>query len=66
MISLRFACGHAMRGDDRMTQAQCSHCGETRVSRVMAPAPRFVGIVTGPCAEFKELPAQPVRLTKEP
>lgn len=65
MIAIRFACGHRVQGDERMTQAQCPECGETRVSRVSAPPPRFSGLALGPCATFENLPAQPVRLTKE-
>jgi hypothetical protein len=65
VITVRFACGHVVTGDDRMTQAECRQCGETRVSRVTATPPRFTGLVLGPCAHFENLPAQPVRLNKE-
>jgi hypothetical protein len=65
MITVRFACGHSLKGDERLSQATCSMCGETRVAHVTAPAPRFAGLVTGPCARFEELPAKPVRLQKE-
>jgi hypothetical protein len=65
VIRVRFACGHTVQGDERMTQAECRQCGETRVSHVTAPPPRFSGVVLGPCAQFENLPAVPVRLTKE-
>lgn len=65
MIAIRFACGHALTGPDDLATAECPVCGERRVSRVTAPAPRFVGMVTGPCARFEALPAQPVRLQQK-
>ena len=62
-IKVQFACGHTLTSPDDMTHAQCPACGERRVSRVTAPAPRFRGLVDGPCATFEVLPAVPVRLT---
>ncbi len=60
VITLYFACGHA-RETDGDGAATCA-CGETRIVRVDAPAPRFVGHARGPCAEYRDLPAQAVTL----
>lgn len=50
-MTLRFACGHAMDVDDDVTAApSCAVCGASRITRVQARPPRFVGVCTGPCA----------------
>ena len=52
MIRLHFACGHEQ---DLLSQTQrptCIQCGETRISRTIAPPPRFTGLCTGPTATF--------------
>ncbi len=54
MITVRFACGHEMTVGEAQTEAPiCAVCHERRVQRVTAPAPRFRGTVTGPCAVEK-------------
>lgn len=60
LITLYFACGHSREVDGDGT-ATCA-CGETRIARVDAPAPRFIGHARGPCAEYQDLPAKPVTL----
>ena len=63
-ITIDFACGHQteVNGEARPTCV----CGETRIVRVDAPAPRFVGHARGPCAEYRDLPAEAVSLNGEP
>lgn len=54
MITLTMKCGHRMQVDpDRVHRPSCPQCGETVVARVQAPAPTFVGTVTGPLSETK-------------
>lgn len=66
-ITIRFACGHGFSLEPTSDVAPvCPTCGERRVSRVDAPAPRFTGWVTGPSAESAPLPAVPVLMPKEP
>lgn len=60
MIAVTFACGH--RGTAGEAAPRCTECGETRVSHVKAPAPRFRGVVLGPCATYEDLPARRVSL----
>lgn len=64
MITVEFACGHRRDVDGDSTRT-CL-CGETRIARVDAPAPRFVGHARGPCADYKDLPAQAVTLKGDP
>ncbi len=58
MIEVSFACGHRL---DMETAGGappiCPQCSERRVAHVKAPAPRFRGIVTGPCAQFEMVAA---------
>ena len=42
MITVTFACGHSQQVNENVTEAPMCRCGERRVSRVKAPAPRFV------------------------
>ena len=56
MITVTFACGHTISvADNTGWQPQCGICQESRVSRVRARAPRFVGTVSGPYCETKGL-----------
>lgn len=55
MITVSFACGHSMQVSERAEWTPRCGCGETRVAAVKAPAPRFVGTVTGPYCETKGL-----------
>ena len=41
MITLTFACGHTLRVKEDVKDPPECHCGERRVQRVKAPAPRF-------------------------
>ena len=63
MIAVVFACGHTMQASGTEEGLRCG-CGESRVTQVQARAPRFVGHVLGPCAEFKNLAAEAVPLTR--
>ena len=58
MITIQFVCGHEKIVDGAMPPV-CL-CGETKIARVTAPPPQFVGHVTGPHATFKELEPQAV------
>lgn len=61
-MTLRFACGHTLElSEAHQGTPQCG-CGETRIARVQARAPRFVGVATGPYAEFKNLGPATVQL----
>ena len=63
---IRFRCGHALELPDSYTAApRCRECGDTVVSRVQVRAPRFVGTVRGPCAQYEDLGALPMTLKKE-
>lgn len=62
MITATMACGHTIRIDDGARAPLCPSCGEARVAFVKAPAPRFRGIVLGPCATYEDVPAKPVIL----
>ena len=64
MMRVRFGCGHVVEAS-RVDSGVCPQCGDTRVVTVKAPAPRFTGLCTGPCATYAQLEAQPVRLTQE-
>jgi hypothetical protein len=61
-VTATMACGHQITLADGSIAPQCPTCGEVRVSRVKAPAPRFRGMVLGPCAEFEALPAKAISL----
>jgi hypothetical protein len=65
MVTLKFACGHTLTTVMPPETAECPTCGDLRVSRVTAPPPRFRGTVSGPYAEYRELPPEAVRFTKE-
>lgn len=65
-IYVRFACGHRFSIDPSVNaQPTCPACGETRVSRTTAPAPRFSGYCQGPSAEPKALEPIPIAIPKE-
>jgi len=55
MITVSFACGHRIAYDDKVESSPICQCGETRVRRVDAPAPRFAGFCSGPHAEMRAL-----------
>lgn len=63
MIDVLFMCGHAEKVNENKSP-RCPACGETRIDRVLAPAPRFVGLAHGPCATFRAFDARPVDLKK--
>ena len=66
MIPITFACGHRFSLDASVqTPPVCPTCGEHRVSRVTAPAPRFTGCCSGPSAETTALAAIPIAIPKE-
>lgn len=66
MITIRFACGHGFTIDASVSAAPvCPTCGERRVSRVLAPAPKFTGFCSGPSAESKALEGTPIAIPKE-
>jgi hypothetical protein len=54
VITVTLACGHVVKLDDGSVAPSCVECGETRVTQVKAPAPRFRGAALGPCAQDKE------------
>lgn len=60
MIEVTLACGHTMKvsGED----APVCHCGERRVQRVKARAPKFRGVCQGPHASFTALSGIPVTI----
>lgn len=65
MIYVRFACGHRFSIDPSALSAPiCPTCGERRVSRTSAPAPRFVGVCSGPSAERVALEGLPIAIPK--
>ena len=54
-IRVRFACGHeSMVGDNAASTPVCG-CGETRIARTFARAPRFVGACSGPYATTRNI-----------
>jgi hypothetical protein len=65
-IWIRFACGHGFGIDRNVTSVPiCPTCGERRISRTTAPAPKFVGLCSGPSAESKVLEGIPIGIPKE-
>lgn len=61
-MTATMACGHRIAIDADGSAPRCGECGETRVSHVKAPAPRFRGTALGPCATYEDLPAKRVVL----
>lgn len=59
-IRLSFACGHAQTVSDTEQVPICETCGERRVSRVTARAPKFRGVCQGPHAQYAALAGMPV------
>ena len=51
MIRVRFACGHGGTVSEKATTTPVCPCGETRITRVVARAPRFRGACSGPYCE---------------
>ena len=66
VILVRFRCGHVMPIDPDKVESPRCHCGETRVARVSAPAPRFTGAVSGPHAIPGPWGDTPVSLASRP
>lgn len=60
-VKLTFMCGHTLDATGNEEHPRCV-CGEDRIALVKARAPKFQGYVLGPCAQFEELPAKPVKL----
>ena len=52
-MTLLFRCGH--QGRYREGSEPVCHCGERRVARCFAPAPRIVGKASGPLVETKDV-----------
>ena len=63
-IKLRFACGHEGTVSETATTAPVCACGETRIARTFARAPRFRGACSGPYAETVALDAAVVDVTR--
>ncbi len=68
MIQIVFACGYRLDVDEGASSAPvCPTCGEPRISRTIAPPPRFTGWCSGPTAESTPLAPLPLSLAnKEP
>ncbi len=62
MIEVRFGCGHVAAVGEKDEGAVCPVCGDRRVQRVTAPAPRFRGVCHGPHATFEPLAGMPVTM----
>lgn len=62
-ITVRFACGHDGTHAINSDAAPICGCGETRVVRTVARAPRFVGACSGPYCETKAMEPGIVDLT---
>lgn len=65
-IRVRFACGHEQAVDITSAVAPRCFCGESRISRAFARAPKFTGAVTGPYAETKSVEPGIVTLSDAP
>lgn len=64
-MTVTFECGHEIAANGSENGIRC-HCGETRIMRVNAPAPRFVGHCTGPQSQYNPaLEAKPVVFEKD-
>lgn len=64
MITVTFECGHSRTTSGSETTPTCA-CGESKITRVDAPAPTFRGHARGPHAEYVDLPAKAVTFGKE-
>lgn len=61
-IRLTFACGHQLSAEAKTDLAPTCWCGERRIARVVAKAPRFRGLVlAGGCGEPG--PAEAIAIT---
>lgn len=62
VIAISFACGHDLQmiDVDRVPEPHCPHCGESRMARVDAPAPRITGCASGPHVTTRALEAIPI------
>lgn len=54
-ITVRFACGHEQTLGDGGEHVPVCICGERRVQRTTAPAPRFRGACQGPQAIYESV-----------
>jgi len=62
MITITFTCcGETKTATGAETQLVC-RCGRSVIETIVAPQPRFTGTVTGPHAQYQNLPAVPVTL----
>ena len=61
-IQLRFACGHEATVSENVSSTPVCPCGETRITRTFARAPRFTGACSGPYATTKALDAAVVNV----
>lgn len=66
MVTVTFLCGHTRQMTGAETGDLVCGCGERQVTKIDAPDPHFIGHVTGPHAEFKNLDPQPVVFEKQP
>lgn len=66
MMRVTFACGHTGTAATNVDTPPRCVCGETRIVRTFARAPRFVGAVTGPYADTKSVEPGTVTLTATP
>ncbi len=64
VIGIAFRCGHDTQqiDVDRVPVPTCPHCGESRVLRVDAPAPRITGYGSGPHVQSKALEPIPIKV----
>lgn len=62
-IAVRFACGHKSEVGASAEATPTCGCGETRIVRTMARAPRFVGACSGPYCETQAVDPAVVDLT---
>ena len=62
-IRLRFVCGHEGSVSETSEGSPVCGCGETRIARTFARAPRFSGACSGPYAEMKQVDPAVVNFT---
>ena len=61
-MTVTYACGHTADVGENPSAAPVCGCGETRIQRTQARAPRFRGSCSGPYAEFVNLGPATVNL----
>ena len=62
-MRVRFACGHEAPVSLTASSVPTCGCGETRIARTFARAPRFTGACSGPYCETKAVDPVVVDLT---